>query len=166
MLFGKNQLIYLIGLTLTMACAKDEHTAGTPPNIAPGPASFSMDYRTSNNFFTNMPEARLGTSPHRLSRIWYSSNVSGLLNNANFEVHEGTVAIKEFDNNGTPGIDGIAVMIKKAKGYDSPNNNWHYEMRSAQGAAMIDPAPGRIQMCISCHVHGRSTDFLLGTQLR
>gem|GEM_PF-1884727 len=131
----------------------------------PGPGEFKSDYRTSSAFFTKMSQAVKGASPHGSVRIWYSTNIKDLASQTSFSVPEGTVAIKEFDETGDGSKTGIAVMVKKEKGYDSANNDWYYEMRDANGAALPQPAPGKVAMCIGCHLKDRATDFLGGTQL-
>ncbi|MGE0175026.1 MAG: hypothetical protein AB7T49_19690 [Oligoflexales bacterium] len=135
------------------------------PRSGNGPGKFLTEFKNSAEFFTNMKTPYMGTSPHKEVQIWYSANVRDLIKKSSFAVPPGTVSIKEFNNDGKAGHDGVAVMIKKEPGYDSENNDWYYEMRDMYGAVMKDPAPGKIQMCISCHAAGKSTDYLAGTKL-
>jgi|CXWL01.1.fsa_nt_gi hypothetical protein len=132
----------------------------------PGPGDFKLDFKTNSLFFTNMKERVKGTSPHGSQQTWYSANVKGLIASASFAVPEGTVAIKEFDMMSDGTADGYAVMVKKAAGYDSANNDWYYEMRMLDGAVMSDPPAGKTQMCIDCHKGSAKTDFLAATTLK
>lgn len=110
-----------------------------------------------------------GGSPHGASYIWYSDNLAAAVTKASFTAPVGSVAIKEYDADGVPGADGLAVMIKEAAGYDAANNDWRYEMRDLDGAIMNDPdsmpMSGPIGMCSSCHVAAKATDFLAGVRL-
>lgn len=112
-----------------------------------------------------MTEPRQGSSPHGKVQIWYSSNLRDRLGKSPFAAPEGSVAIKEFDMQPDGTIDGYAVMVKKAAGYDAANNDWYYEMRDAQGSVNADPPSGKTEMCISCHVAAKASDFLAGTAL-
>ena len=131
-----------------------------------GPGAFMSDYASSSDFFSNMSGMKMGKSPHGEVQIYYSSNVKVIIDKASFVVPVGTVSIKPFNNDGKPGIDGIAVMIKKKPGYDSQNNDWYYEMRDAQGNLSQMPTPGKIEMCIGCHAAASSKDYLAGTDIR
>lgn len=143
--------------TLTTACADD--TATAPVAIVGG---FTADYDASLDFFTQSDGLVPGSSPHGNSQIWYSANIRSLVGKRNFVVPTGTTAIKEYDMDKDGAVDGIAVMVKKAAGYDSANHDWSYEMRDAQGALMADPPAGKIDMCIGCHAASSATDFLSG----
>lgn len=132
----------------------------------PGPGEFKADFKSNSSFFTNMKAAAKGSSPHGTQQTWYSSNVQGLLSGASFTVPEGTVAIKEFDMMSDGTMDGYAVMVKKAAGYDTANNDWYYEMRMLDGTVMADPPAGKTMMCIECHVASKATDFLAATKLK
>lgn len=61
---------------------------------------------------------------------------------------------------------GIAVMIKKAQGYDAAHGDWYYDMRDMKGNVMPDPPAGKIDMCIGCHTGYTATDGLAGTKLK
>lgn len=127
---------------------------------ASGPGAFQANYATSSDFFTNMSQPITGASPHGTVRIWYSSNAQGLVGNPGITMPEGTVAIKEFDNDNDGAQDGKVVMIKQAAGFDDANNNWLYEQRQVDGT-LIDSGP--LSMCIGCHSGAASTDYLAGT---
>jgi hypothetical protein len=131
-----------------------------------GPGAYQTDFRSSGAFFSSMATMRDGSSPHSKVQIWYSANVRDGLAGTSFAVPEGTVAIKTFDNDGTEGIDGIAVMVKKPAGFDPAHHDWHYEMRDPNGGLMSDPPPGPIDMCIGCHRECAQKDYLCGTSLR
>ena len=75
------------------------------------------------------------------------------------------MAIKEFDTQYDGNSDRFAVMVKKAKGYDSANSHWYYDMRMFDGVVMPDPPAGKIAMCIGCHQGYESTDFLAATKM-
>jgi len=131
-----------------------------------GPGKYMADYATSKDFFTLMSGMKMGKSPHGSVQIYYSTNIKDMIGMDSFMVPVGTVSIKPFDNDGTPGVDGIAVMIKKEAGYDPANNDWYYEMRDAKGNLKDMPAPGKTKMCIDCHAVYPSKDYLGGTQIR
>jgi hypothetical protein len=143
--------------TLAAACTDDAST--TPVAIVGG---FTADYDTSADYFTESEGLVPGPSPHGDTQIWYTTNIRSLLGKHDFVVPTGTTAIKEFDMDEDGNVDGIAVMVKKAAGYDSANNDWSYEMRDAQGTLKADPPAGKIEMCIGCHASSRDTDFLSG----
>jgi hypothetical protein len=133
---------------------------------AKGPGDFAADYKTSSAFFTNMAAPVKGSSPHGTQRTWYSSNIKGLVSQASFTAPEGTVAIKEFDMTGDGTKTGIAVMIKKAPGYDAENGDWYYDMRDTAGKVQADPPAGKIAMCIGCHKGYKATDYLGATTMK
>lgn len=133
---------------------------------ARGPGSFVADFKSSDDFFTNMSAAVKGSSPHGAQQTWYSSNVREVIEKSSFVVPEGTVAIKEFDMMSDGSADGFAVMVKREAGYDAENNDWYYEMRMLDGTVMADPPAGKTAMCIGCHESSSSTDFLAATKLR
>lgn len=133
---------------------------------APGPGEFKADFKTNASFFTQMAKPVKGTSPHGTQQTWYSSNVQGVIAGDSFTVPEGTVAIKEFDMLSDGTSDGYAVMVKKAAGYDTANNDWYYEMRMLDGTVMADPPAGKTQMCIDCHKGSAKTDFLAATKVK
>ncbi len=129
-----------------------------------GPGKFVADFEYSSEFFTLNNQFKMGTSPHKSVRIWYSKNLKDGVNQSNFgSVPVGTVAIKEFDNDGVAGIDGFAVMIKEERGYDSTNGDWSYELRDKWGDIQ-DNQRGRVKMCSDCHAKFKSTDYLGGTK--
>lgn len=134
--------------------------------VSIGPGEFRADFKSNDNFWTNMAAPVKGTSPHGTQQTWYSSNVKGMFSGSEFRVPAGTVAIKEFDVKSDGASDGYAVMIKKPAGYDSANNDWYYEMRGLDGTVVSDPAPGKIEMCINCHKMAAKSDFLAATSLR
>jgi hypothetical protein len=171
----------LLVSSASFACSSTSSTGGSPatadaavpvksdsgaPTAGPGPGEFKADYKTSALFMTNMKAAVKGTSPHGTARIWYSSNIKDLLEEDAFTAPEGTTVIKEFDMTGDGTRTGIAVMIKKPKGYDAANGDWYYDMRDMAGNVMPDPPAGKIGMCISCHTGYKATDYLAGTTLR
>jgi cytochrome c553 len=131
----------------------------------PGPGKFIPDFARTTEFFTEMPVAMLGRSPHGRVRVWYSANVKDMLANATLQAPVGTVAIKEFDNDGQPGVDGIAVMIKKPAGYDPARHDWYFEMRDEWGVLEATPAAGKIAACSACHAAAQATDYLSATKL-
>lgn len=143
-------------MILTMAgCGEDAEEVG--------PGEYKSDFKTNALFVTRMAGAKLGTSPHGKVQIWYSANLKDRLGTSSFVAPEGSVAIKEFDMQADGALDGYAVMVKKAAGYDAANNDWYYEMRDVQGAVMADPPAGKTPMCINCHQASKVTDFLAGT---
>lgn len=167
----------LLASAALLGCSDDDNNSSpspsTPspsspstPQATPGPGDFKADYKSSAEFFTNMSAPVQGTSPHGVSRIWYSSNIKELVGKDSFTVPEGTVSIKEFDMKGDGTQTGLAVMIKKAPGYDAANGDWYYDMRDMAGNIMPDPPPGKIAMCIQCHAGYKSTDYLGGTKLK
>jgi len=162
----------LVAVIWLASCGSNNNkTPGLEPHakaLESGPAEFSGDFRSSSLFVTKMSGMHPGTGPHGLTQIWYSKNIESLLDKGSFDpVPEGTVAIKPYDMDGQPGVDGIAVMIKKPKGYDPGHNDWYYENRTPDGNRVTEmPAPGRNPMCYQCHAGGASTDYLLGTKLR
>lgn len=166
-----------IGLAATAGCSSsttDDTTDGgaTPTPSAStatpqtGPGDFAADYKTSDKFFTAMAKPVAGSSPHKTVKIWYSSNLKDLVGKDTFTAPEGSVSIKEFDMEGDGKVDGLAVMIKKAPGYDAANGDWYYDMRSPDGKVMADPPAGKIAMCIGCHAGFKSKDYLGGTSLK
>jgi len=138
-----------------------------PEPPGPGPGSFAEDFRESGKFFTNMPERQQGTSPHGWVQIWYSNNIKSLAGKDKFDspVPVGTISIKPYIMEDREGIDGYAVMIKKEKGYDPENGDWHYEMRDVDGKLKEKPPAGKIRMCIECHRNYKETDYLAGTRM-
>jgi hypothetical protein len=153
-------LLCLVPFSL-VACSGDDVDPA-----APGPGEFAADFKTNPEFFTNMSGPVRGTSPHGTQQTWYSSNIELLIEESAFTVPEGTVAIKEFDMMSTGSPDGYAVMVKKPSGYDSANNDWHYEMRMLDGTLMADPPAGKIQVCIDCHSAAAQTDYLAATRMQ
>lgn len=166
----------LVASVALVACGSDSDggaspspsgtSTGSTAQAAPGPGDFKADYKTSKDFFTNMAAPVKGSSPHVTARIWYSSNVKDLVSKSEFEVPEGTVSIKEFDMTGDGTKTGIAVMIKKAAGYDAANGDWYYDMRDTAGNVTAEPPAGKIAMCIQCHAAYEATDYLGGTALK
>lgn len=145
--------------------AGDPDPIAADPNAPKGPGAFRTDFGKTKDFFTTMPAPVFGNSPHGKVRVWYSSNVQDMINNAKLVAPVGTVAIKEFDNDGRPGVDGVAVMIKQEPGYDPRFHDWRYEMRDAWGVLLQDPKPGKISACAGCHAAAQATDFLAATKL-
>lgn len=109
-----------------------------------GPGEFRADYKTSSEFFTLMTGAKEGLSPHGIQQTWYSSNIKELIEQESFTAPEGTVAIKEFDMDKDGALDGLAVMIKRAPGFDADNGDWYYDMRSLDGQVMPSRVPAQI----------------------
>lgn len=149
-------------LAMLAGCGSSyEKKRNNSPEVKDGPGAFDADFAKSDQFFTEAGANLVGgQSPHGKVRIWYSTNLKNLLGSSEFTAPVGTVAIKEFENDNNK---GLAVMIKKAKGFDSANNDWHYEMRTLKGKLLEVPAPGANGMCVSCHVAAASTDYLAGT---
>ncbi len=155
-----------IGALSLVACSDSDDGSAATVSAPVGPGDFKADYRTSSQFFTMMAAPALGTSPHGVSQIWYSSNIKSLVTQASFTAPEGTVVVKEFDMTGDGTKKGLAVMVKKPKGYDTANGDWYYDMRDTTGTVMPDPPAGKIAMCIGCHGGYKATDYLAGTKLR
>ena len=158
-------------LTALGALAACDDGESTPAPAGPaGPGAFVADYRGGGAFFSLMDGLRDGGSPHKLAQIWYSDNLADYVGKTAFTAPVGTVSIKEFDNDGAPGVDGLAVMIKQPAGYDPANNDWLYEMRTVDGAVMNDASgmamSGKIGTCSTCHAAAAATDFLAGLRLR
>lgn len=156
----------ILASTTLFGCSSSDSDDASPPAATPGPGDFKADYKTSSLFFTNMKAAVKGTSPHGTVRIWYSSNMKDFLSEDSFSSPEGTTVIKEFDMMSDGKQTGLAVMIKKPKGYDAANGDWYYDMRDMAGNVMPDPPAGKIAMCIGCHGGYKATDYLAGTKLR
>ncbi len=156
----------LLASSALFACSSDDDASTTAAETAEGPGDFKADYKSSFAFFTNMSAPVKGSSPHGVSRIWYSSNIKELVGKDSFKAPAGTVSIKEFDMMGDGTKTGLAVMIKKPAGYDPANGDWYYDMRDMSGNVMPDPPAGKIAMCIQCHAGARSTDYLFGTKLK
>jgi hypothetical protein len=155
-------LVFLFPLA-ALACDDDGGGGGGAAEITGG---FNPAYRTSSGFFTQMSGLVPGSSPHGDTQIWYTTNIRSLISQSSFTVPKGTTSIKEFDMDKDGQIDGLAVMVKREAGFDSANNDWHYEMRDTAGNVMDDPPAGANPMCIGCHVASRGKDFLAGTGLR
>jgi hypothetical protein len=163
MMLSRSLLALVAGLAIGACGDSDSDDSGS--TAEPGPGAFAADYADSNDFFTLMDDSVKGSSPHGTVRIWYSSNISELINDASFVVPEGTVSIKEFDGDSDGTLDGYAVMVKKGDDYDPDNGNWYYEMRDAKGDVMAMPPAGKIKDCIDCHAAAKKTDYLAGTTL-
>ena len=154
-------LVFAFGLTFI--------ATGQEAQGMKGPGKFMADYEKSGEFFTLMSGMKMGKSPHKKVHIWYSTNLKGLIDKPSFKAPVGSVSIKPFNNDGKPGVDGIAVMIKKEPGYDPENGDWHYEMRTPKGELMKKggmPMAGKIGMCIGCHAAASAKDYLAGTEMR
>ena len=153
-------ILFFTGLCLFFwGCSDDTETT----TLDDGPGEYKADYKTSADFFTLQSGSVAGNSPHGTVQMWYSSNMRSLVDQDSFTVPKGTVSIKEFDNDGSPGVDGLAIMIKKEAGYDAENNDWLYEMRGMDGSVMDS---GKLEMCIGCHQNFASKDYLGGTNMR
>lgn len=133
---------------------------------AVGPGQFESDFRTSDDFFTQMSGLELGMSPHRWQQTWYSTTLRDLVEDDTFVAPVGTVAIKEFAAAEEGPVGGYAVMVKREAGYDPDNGDWYYEMRDPSGDPMAMPEPGPIPDCIDCHQQFATTDYLGGTRIR
>ena len=143
-----------------------ENDTGTGTGMmGAAPGEFKSDYETSGDFFTLMSGMVEGNSPHGSVQIWYSTNIEDIIGDGSFTAPEGTVSVKPFDEDSDGTLDGYAVMVKMGSDFDPDNNNWHYEMRDAEGALRDDPPPGAIGMCIGCHAAALSTDYLAGTTM-
>ena len=130
---------------------------------------FKADFEKSGEFFSLMSGMKQGKSPHGMVQIWYSNNLKDIIGKPAFKAPVGSMSIKPFNNDGKPGIDGIAVMIKKEAGYDKENGDWLYEMRTPKGEIMKKmgmPMAGKIKMCIGCHSAASAKDYLAGTEMR
>jgi len=131
-----------------------------------GPGQFKADFRTSGEFFSLMSGMKQGTSPHGKVQVWYSKDLKDLVGLASFKAPVGAVSIKPFE---AGSATGLAVMVKKERGYDPENGDWLYEMRSADGAVLSRGGKlmsGKISMCIGCHTAAADKDYLVGTDLR
>ena len=172
-------LIALLASSLLVACSDSETSTGGSSSSGQasssssggaqaekGPGDFAADFKTSAKFFTNMAAPVKGSSPHGTQQTWYSSNIKTLVSQASFTAPEGTVAIKEFDMTGDGSKRGIAVMIKKAAGYDTANGDWYYDMRDIAGVVQSDPPAGKVAMCIGCHTGFKGTDYLGATAVK
>lgn len=135
-----------------------------------GPGEFVADFETSPQFFTQMTGFVEGLSPHKKVWIWYSKDLEDHVTLEAFTAHEGSVAIKKFDNDGTEGVDGIVVMVRKPAGYDPDNGDWEYQVRSPDGVVVNgqdgNPMQGKIEMCITCHTNFKATGYLGGTKIK
>ena len=153
----------------------------TAPEIMPepvidttAPGEFRADYATDTaTFFTNMDtRTSVAGSVHGRVQIWYSTNIKDMLESGSTggPWPEGTVAIKEAykaEPVNDDVVDEIAVMVKRALGYDIANGDWYYEMRNPEGELLATPPPGKNANCISCHLAWRQTDdYLAGLNLR
>lgn len=160
-------LVFALCAIAAAACTDD----GEAVVADPGPGAYVADYANNSMFFTNMAAPKMGDSPHKEVQIWYSSNVKELIKQRSFTVPVGTVSIKTANVDGKPGVDAVVVMVKKDAGFDAANGDWHYEMRSPDGAMMNDPMTnqpmaGAIAMCIGCHKAYKAKDYLGGTTLQ
>ncbi len=131
-----------------------------------GPGEFRADFKTSDDFFTQMSARVAGSAPHGAQQTWYSTNLRDLVTESSFTAPEGSVAIKEFDSDQDGNPDGLAVMIKRESGFDPDNGDWYYEMRDLNGQVRAMPAAGANPMCYSCHVGASATDYLAATKIR
>ncbi|SMF79945.1 hypothetical protein [Pseudobacteriovorax antillogorgiicola] len=165
------RLAILTSLCLAMAsCGNDDDDDNN--EVAPSAdAGFTetitdvpSDYKSSSQFFTLteglVPAAE--KSPHGANQIWYSTAVQGFVGQAGFTAPVGTIAVKEYDASGDGEVDGIAVMIKQAAGYDPDNNDWYYDYRDVDGTIKSQPSPGANQTCIGCHAVWPEQDYLPG----
>jgi hypothetical protein len=133
--------------------------------LSAGPGAFAADFASSSDFFTRMNRLEKGRtdSPHGLVRMYYSANIRPVVDQPEFEVPVGTVAIKQQDRDGDGTIDNVLDMIKQPAGFDSENRDWLYEQRAPDGALQDS---GKTPFCIGCHKGFASTDYLAGTMLR
>jgi len=125
---------------------------------------YLFDHRDTEKYFTTMPAGPVqGESPHGIVQIFYTNNLFDQVNNENITAPVGTIAVKEFDNDGTVGVDGLAIMIKQEAGYDADGNDWYYALLDKWGA-IIDDKVGVVNGCKSCHGAGDGAqyDYLLG----
>ncbi len=156
-------LIFMLScFGFVLSCAPKEQKKAEGP--APGPGMFVPEYEKT--FFTLMGSMKKGESPHGKVRIWYSKNIESIIDKEKFEVPEGTVALKLFDNDGKEGVDGIAVMIKMKKDFDKDARDWEYQMRDAKGRLIIDLPEGMKGKCVKCHEEAKDKDSLTGTRMR
>jgi len=163
------RVFVVVGLVAALALLPTIFAAAGEQAANKGPGEYCAAFEQCGHFFTMMSGMKMGDSLHKEVQIWYSSNIKRLIDKQKFVVPVGTVAIKKFNNDGKPGVDGMVVMIKKEPGYDSAHNDWYYEMRDAKGELVIKdgkPMAGKIEMCISCHATASDKDYLLGTGLR
>jgi hypothetical protein len=128
-----------------------------------GPGAFDADYAKSPAFFTRMASLDVdGTSIHGATRIWYSCNIYGLLEHAQLDVPEGTVAIKLQDRNRDGVVEGMRVMIKLAPGSAPSAGDFSYEARQPDGSHPTQQSPS---FCFGCHRAYPETGYLAGTSL-
>jgi hypothetical protein len=128
-----------------------------------GPGAFDADYARSPAFFTRMESLDVdGSSVHGATRIWYSCNIYGLLDDAELDIPEGTVAIKLQDRDRDGAVDGMRVMVKQAKGSAPAAGDFAYESRRPDGT---HPSPQAASFCFGCHQGYPKTGYLAGTAL-
>lgn len=133
----------------------------------PGPGAFDPGFETSDDFFTRMTEAMPGltVSPHGVVQIYYSANLEPLLDEEEFEVPEGSVAIKVQDRDGDDKVDNIMVMVKKEAGFDPDTRDWLYEQYSPSGALQYSGTDTLQSFCSDCHNGYPKKGELAGTEL-
>ena len=151
---GGSSTDYLLGMDV-----RSGQGGETPGN---GLSGYEANYET-NGFFTRTPEMVVTAPPHERVRIFYSDDLSSVIDLDAFEAPVGATSVKEaFDED--ENVANILVMTKQAPGYDPDNGDWYYEMRNADGTEILND--GRIEMCIGCHTGGAQTDYLLGMDVR
>jgi hypothetical protein len=120
----------LAGLSVTClamaACGSESHppaegAAHPMAKLSAGPGAFAPDFASSSDFFTRMNRLEKGRtdSPHGLVRMYYSANIRSVVDEPEFEVPVGTVAIKQQDHDGDGTIDNVLDMVKETAGFDS-----------------------------------------------
>ncbi len=157
----------LLAVILLLGCGSDDSSdATTSPKLEDGPGAFTLDYATSEAFFTQMtaPRKGLSASPHNIVQIFYSKNIQPVITKTTLSsVPTGTVAIKiqDFDGDGTQ--DMILDMVKQAPGFDPDFGDWLYERHNLDGTVVSSSADS---FCIDCHSTFSQTDYLAGTSVR
>ncbi len=153
------------------ACSSDDDTDAGTENTeenednseteVTAASGYDADYE-SQGFFSKTTNVVVTAPPHERVRIFYSDDLTDLIDLSTFTAPVGATAIKEaYDEEGN--IANILVMTKQEAGYDSANGDWYYEMRSADGTEVMND--GKIEMCINCHTAAAAKDYLPGTQI-
>ena len=173
------RLILACLMVAGVSCGSSDSDKGSSQTTNPGsedaskdnstaPGDFVSDFKTSDVFFTLTDGLVDGSSPHGRTQIWYSKSVESYVGQSGFAAPNGTVAIKEFDQDSDGHSDGLAVMIKDTSqtGEDYTKNGfWYYAMYSLDGELQSEPAPGANGMCISCHAGWKDQDYLSGLKI-
>jgi len=155
-----------------IACSNANNNQVTPtPSLDAGPGAADASYEDSANFVTRMqaPRRGLSTSPHGVIRIYYSRNLSPILDRTSFgALPEGSVAIKKQDRDRDGVFDQVMVMIKGAAGSDPEYDDWTWEQHDPVTFALVTSSQTDASFrdfCAGCHRGFSKTDWLAGTAL-